>query len=238
MDQINLSQQSSINIANPYQVQQKGQIATSQAKRVEEKGSKEDKVSISEAGKKLSDENQKNKQNGLKELTEAELKEVKTLQARDTEVRAHEQAHLIAAGPHALGGAKFKTTKGPDGNSYATSGHVSVDISKEKNPEATVAKMRTVKKAALAPGNPSSADRSVASQAAMIEQQAQKEINQENLIGNDREPVERKTEKANSESTSYQNSDNSSVNDSGNSTAQFKQNYSNIGPNSSISVIA
>lgn len=237
MDQITLSQHSYINTPNPYQVKQSERVAPRQVKVSDEKSGKGDTVHISEVGKNLSDENQKNKQNGIQELTEVELDEVRQLKERDREVRAHEQAHLHAAGPHALGGAKFKTTQGPDGNSYATSGHVSVDMSKESTPEATLAKMRIVRQAALAPGSPSSTDRQVAAQASMIEQQAQKEINQQNLTEPVAKPVNVSNDN-NDESIKAQNAPNSSKNDSSGFTAQLKQNNSNTGINSSISVFA
>lgn len=235
MDQIALSQQSHITIAHPNQVKHTDRAASSQIKGVEDKSGKEDKVTLSEAGKKLSEKNQ---QGGIRELTEIELKELEKLKARDREVRAHEQAHLTAAGPHALGGAQFKTTKGPDGNSYATSGHVSVDISKEQNPEATLSKMRIIRKAALAPGNPSSADRQIAAQAAMIEQQALKELNQATLAESEENPLKISPDTTSSKTQNDNNSVNSTNNNSGGYTAQFKQNVPNTGINNSISVFA
>lgn len=109
-------------------------------------------------------------------LTEEQLRQISELKRRDTEVKTHEQAHLAAAGQYAAGGASFSYTAGPDGKRYATGGEVPIDIGKESSPEATILKMRTVKRAALAPANPSSADRSIAAQATAKESQAMKEI--------------------------------------------------------------
>lgn len=109
-------------------------------------------------------------------LTEAELKELRSLKSRDQEVRTHEQAHLSAAGQYAAGGASFSYQKGPDGNKYAVGGEVPIDISPEKTPEETVRKMQVVKKAALAPASPSAADRQIAAQASMAEAQARQEM--------------------------------------------------------------
>jgi hypothetical protein len=92
----------------------------------------------------------------------AESDEVHKLQARDSEVRAHEQAHAAAGG--ALAGAPSYTfERGPDGRSYAVSGEVSIDISEVSNDaQATIRKMQQVKRAALAPQSPSDADRAIA----------------------------------------------------------------------------
>lgn len=109
-------------------------------------------------------------------LNEVELKELRRLKSRDQEVRSHEQAHLSAAGRYAAGGASFSYQKGPDGNKYAVGGEVPIDISPEKTPEETVRKMQVVKKAALAPANPSAADRQIAAQAGMAEARARQEM--------------------------------------------------------------
>jgi hypothetical protein len=91
--------------------------------------------------------------------------EVRQLQARDAEVRAHEQAHAAAGGTYA-GAPSFGYERGPDGRSYAVSGEVPIDVSAiAGDPEATIIKMQQVKRAALAPANPSNADRSIAATA-------------------------------------------------------------------------
>ena len=113
------------------------------------------------------------------ELNEEELKEVQKLKQRDIEVRAHEAAHLAAAGQHAQGGAKFTLKRGPDGRSYAIGGSVSIDTSPEADPEATVRKADQIKRAALAPAEPSGQDRSVAAQAAKMKLEAQSRIAEE-----------------------------------------------------------
>jgi hypothetical protein len=62
---------------------------------------------------------------------------------------------------------------------YAVSGEVKIDTSPEKDPEATIRKMQKVRKAALAPAQPSATDRSVAAKASQIEAQARAELAQE-----------------------------------------------------------
>ena len=98
------------------------------------------------------------------------------MKARDTEVRAHEQAHLAAAGQYAAGGPSFSYQVGPDGRRYAVSGEVPVDISKGATPAETVRKMERIRAAALAPAQPSAADRQIAAQATMKASQARQEI--------------------------------------------------------------
>ena len=58
----------------------------------------------------------------------AEQRQVRALAARDREVRAHEQAHAAVGGQYA-GSPHYDYTRGPNGVSYATSGHVNIDIS-------------------------------------------------------------------------------------------------------------
>ncbi len=110
------------------------------------------------------------------DLTNHDLAQLRTLKRRDVEVRNHEQAHLSAAGKFAKGGASFVYQKGPDGGSYAIGGEVSIDVSAESSPEATIAKMQTIKRAALAPLNPSAADRGIAAQAASKEATARQQL--------------------------------------------------------------
>jgi hypothetical protein len=110
-------------------------------------------------------------------LTEEEKQEVTELQKRDREVRAHEQAHIAAGGQYITGGASFEYETGPNGRRYAVGGEVSIDTSEVKgDPEATIQKMRVVRKAALAPAKPSAKDRSVAATASQKEAEARQEL--------------------------------------------------------------
>gem|GEM_PF-5290444 len=89
-------------------------------------------------------------------LYEEQLRQVEKLKQRDREVHTHEMAHLAAAGPYAQGGPSFEYQKGPDGQRYAVGGHVNIDTSPVPgDPEATLRKAETVRRAAMAPGNPS-----------------------------------------------------------------------------------
>ena len=110
------------------------------------------------------------------QLDQEEIRQLQQLKRRDTEVRTHEQAHLSAAGRYARGGASYTLQKGPDGVSYAIGGEVGIDVGKESTPEATLIKMQTIRRAALAPANPSAADRRIAAQASVKEAQARQEL--------------------------------------------------------------
>jgi hypothetical protein len=116
------------------------------------------------------------------DLTPEEVREVEKLQKRDKEVKAHEMAHLMAAGAFARGGAHYDYEVGPDGKRYAVGGEVSIDISKIANdPKATIQKMRTVERAALAPASPSAQDRRVAADAEQAQIEAQLQLIQLNI---------------------------------------------------------
>jgi hypothetical protein len=113
---------------------------------------------------------------GPDELTEEERHKVADLKRRDAEVRSHEQAHSSAGGPYA-GSPRLQFTRGPDGKFYAIAGEVSIDSSAiAGNPQATIRKMQQVKRAALAPHEPSSQDRRVAAEADRKMLQARQEI--------------------------------------------------------------
>jgi SprA-related family len=108
-------------------------------------------------------------------LSDEEQKKVEALKQRDREVHAHEQAHR-AAGGGLTGSPTYKTERGPDGKSYAVGGEVKIDTSPvPNNPEATIRKLEQVKRAALAPSNPSGQDRQVAAAAEARIQEARQE---------------------------------------------------------------
>lgn len=114
------------------------------------------------------------------QLTEEERQMVEELRTRDREVRAHEQAHKAVAGGYARGGATFEYQTGPDGQRYAVSGEVSIDTSPVPgDPQATIIKAQTIRRAALAPSKPSEQDRSVAAQATQMENEARAELREE-----------------------------------------------------------
>jgi len=115
-----------------------------------------------------------------KEHDPEELAVINELKRTDREVRAHEAAHVAAGGQYVQGGASFEYKTGPDGKRYAVGGEVQIDTSEvPDDPQATIEKMEVVKRAALAPKNPSSQDRSVAAAANRAQAQARIELQTE-----------------------------------------------------------
>lgn len=110
------------------------------------------------------------------ELSAEESQQLEKLKARDREVRAHELAHLAAAGSLATSGASFTYQRGPDGASYAIGGEVQIDTSSGSNPEETIRKAQIIRAAAQAPAEPSGQDRSVAAKASQMEAKARAEL--------------------------------------------------------------
>ncbi len=110
------------------------------------------------------------------ELTPEERQIVGQLQTTDRNVRAHEQAHLNAAQGIAISAANYSYQVGPDDKRYAVAGEVTIDTSKESEPEKTIDKGYRIIRAALAPADPSTQDRSVAANAKQMILNAQAEL--------------------------------------------------------------
>ncbi|GHG75457.1 hypothetical protein GCM10010919_29660 [Alishewanella longhuensis] len=123
-----------------------------------------------------SSEQQSSQQEQAEQQASAEQQELRELQARDQEVRAHEQAHATVGGRYA-GTPSYEYQQGPDGRRYAVGGEVQIDLAPVAgDPQATIQKMQQVKAAAMAPAEPSAADRSIASEATNRLLQAQAEL--------------------------------------------------------------
>ena len=106
----------------------------------------------------------------------AERREISELAARDREVRAHEQAHAAVGGRYA-GAPSYTYKRGPDGVNYAVAGEVPISLpTGGGDPQQTLAAAEQVRRAALAPAEPSPQDRSVAAQAAQVANQARADI--------------------------------------------------------------
>jgi len=110
------------------------------------------------------------------ELSDEERREVERLQQRDREVRQHEEAHVAAAGSLHRGGPHYDYITGPDGQRYAVGGRVEIDTSEGRTPEETLTKAQQMRRAALAPADPSSTDRAVAAKAMEMESRARIEL--------------------------------------------------------------
>lgn len=112
------------------------------------------------------------------ELSEEEKQQVAKLKQIDAKVRAHERAHAAVGGQYA-GAPSYSYTRGPDGQMYAVAGEVPIDIGAENDPEATLQKAAQVAAAALAPADPSGADRAVAAAAQQLRMEALAQIREE-----------------------------------------------------------
>ena len=140
------------------QEQQSGEVADNQSQTSQQEGTLDDPA----------------------ELTPKEKKKVTELQGRDREVRNHEHAHKTAAGRYATGGPKFDFQRGPDGRLYAVGGEVGIDTSRvSDDPGATIRKAQIIRKAALAPRDPSAKDRQIAAEANRMEREARAELREE-----------------------------------------------------------
>lgn len=114
------------------------------------------------------------------ELTHEQKMQVIELQQRDIEVRMHEAAH-IAAGAGLTTGATYSYQRGPDNKMYAIGGEVGIDTSPGSTAQETLKKAGQIKRAALAPAQPSPADLQVAATATNMEIDAKIEIQKEQL---------------------------------------------------------
>lgn len=127
-------------------------------------------------------------------LSKEEQAQVEKLKARDREVRAHEQAHLAAAGGLAVSAATYSYQRGPDGVQYAIGGEVKLDTSPGNTPEETLRRAQIIRAAALAPAEPSGQDRIVAANASKMESEARAELaTQEQNKDDNKESAHRST---------------------------------------------
>ena len=160
----------------PLLPQEYSKTATDDFRSIETKGVQvEDIVSISKSAKAFKADEKKVVTADEENLDEDQKRQVDQLKKRDQEVKAHEQAHMAAGGGLVQGGASYTYQRGVDGKLYAIGGEVKIDTSNERDPDQTIRKMQQVKRAALAPANPSGADRAVAARASQIELQARME---------------------------------------------------------------
>ena len=113
-----------------------------------------------------------------KQLTPDQRAEVAKLAARDRDVRAHEAAHLAAAGALATG-VEYTYQLGPDGKLYAVGGNVKISVPGGLSAEQRLADARQLRAAANAPTDPSGQDMTVATQAGQMEADALQQLAQQ-----------------------------------------------------------
>ncbi|MCL2876256.1 MAG: hypothetical protein FWF12_08220 [Betaproteobacteria bacterium] len=119
---------------------------------------------------------QKTGNSRAEELSGTDRRQVDELKSTDRAVRAHEAAHVSVGGNLVTSGASFSFETGPDGKRYAVAGEVSIDTSKGRTPEETLARAQHIRAAALAPADPSGQDRAVAAAASQMAADARAEI--------------------------------------------------------------
>lgn len=152
----------------------KGKLADEKVIQERQQGDAQQNPEQSEQQQEAKQEAQQKEQTAQQEQQDAE--QIKELKARDTEVRIHEQAHASVGGQYA-GSPSYEYQRGPDGTNYAVGGEVQIDVAEiEGDPQATIEKMQTVRAAALAPAEPSGADRSIAADATQKLAAAQAEL--------------------------------------------------------------
>jgi len=121
-------------------------------------------------------------------LSPEALREIRELKMRDQEVRSHELAHSSVGGQYA-GSPTYAYTRGPDGRLYAVGGEVDIDTSTVPgDPEATLEKAEKIVSSALAPANPSAADRNIAARANQMAAEARSQMMreaQEEVVGDE-----------------------------------------------------
>ena len=147
-----------------------GKLSDEQAVEQRQQGSENSDSEQQQASEDTPEEEQDQQQ------LELEQQQIEELKARDTEVRVHEQAHASVGGQYA-GSPSYEYQRGPDDTNYAVDGEVQIDVSEiPGDPQATIDKMQTVRAAALAPAEPSSADRAIAADATQKMAAAQAEL--------------------------------------------------------------
>ncbi len=124
----------------------------------------------------VTDRNEQQEQDQQQEQQRRDQEIIRDLAARDREVRAHEQAHAAVGGQYA-GAPSYTFQRGPDGVNYAVAGEVPISLPANlSDPEAALAAAEQVRRAALAPAEPSAQDRSIAARAANLAIEARAEI--------------------------------------------------------------
>lgn len=100
---------------------------------------------------------------------------IQSLATLDREVRNHERAHAAVGGQYA-GAPRYEYERGPDGVNYAVAGEVPISTGATSDPQMTIEKAQTIRRAALAPAEPSAQDRKVAAEAVQMEAEARIEL--------------------------------------------------------------
>ena len=162
-------------------------------------------------------------QKNIGELSMEEQRMVTELQAADTNVRAHEAAHM-AAGGGLTSPASYTYERGPDNKMYAVAGEVGISTGEGNTPQESLNKAQTIRRAALAPADPSPQDLKVAAQAASMEMSARAQIMQEKMAQNSQNTNNSNETSGDAVNSAENSTENSNVNSTGNSTENSTRN--------------
>ena len=191
-----------------------------------------DKTSNAENNTQNDDKNAGQKNIG--ELSLEEQRIVTELQAADTNVRAHEAAHM-AAGGGLTSPASYTYERGPDNKMYAVAGEVGISTGEGNTPQESLNKAQTIRRAALAPADPSPQDLKVAAQAASMEMSARAQIMQEKMVQNSQNTNNSNETSGDAVNSAENSTENSNVNSTGNSTENSTRNsVGNSAENSNV----
>ena len=162
-------------------------------------------------------------QKNIGELSLEEQRIVTELQAADTNVRAHEAAHM-AAGGGLTSPASYTYERGPDNKMYAVAGEVGISTGEGNTPQESLNKAQTIRRAALAPADPSPQDLKVAAQAASMEMSARVQIMQEKMAQNSQNTNNSNETSGDAVNSAENSVENSNVNSAGNSAVNSTEN--------------
>jgi hypothetical protein len=132
----------------------------------------------SKADERLQEQQQLSRQMAETENQQQEKIDQQTIQSLSTldrEVRNHERAHAAVGGQYA-GAPSYEYERGPDGVNYAVSGEVPISTGATSDPQLTIEKAQIIRRAALAPAEPSAQDRKVAAEATQMEAEARIDV--------------------------------------------------------------
>lgn len=113
-----------------------------------------------------------------KDLTIAS--EIKRMKSWEDHVVAHERMHMLAGGG-AVGAPSYVYKMGPDGKMYITGGEVTLYVPKAATLEGSEVALQNLKKAALAPSDPSPKDMAAAAMATAIIDRVRSMIRQKQM---------------------------------------------------------
>ena len=162
-------------------------------------------------------------QKNIGELSQEEQRIVTELQAADTNVRAHEAAHM-AAGGGLTSPASYTYERGPDNKMYAVAGEVGISTGEGNTPQESLNKAQTIRRAALAPADPSPQDLKVAAQAASMEMSARAQIMQEKMAQNSQNTNNSNETSGDAVNSAENSVENSNVNSAENSNTNSTEN--------------